>query len=43
MTGISRRLAEFAVDLGYEDLPADVIERTKLLILDTRRYHGARP
>ena len=35
MTGISRRLAEFAVDLGYEDLPADVIERTKLLILDT--------
>ncbi len=35
MTGISRRLAEFAVNLGYEDLPADVIERTKLLILDT--------
>ncbi|MBO6520354.1 MAG: MmgE/PrpD family protein [Rhodospirillales bacterium] len=35
MTGISRRLAEFAVNLGYEDLPTDVIERTKLLILDT--------
>jgi len=35
MTGTSRRLAEFAVNLGYEDLPADVIERTKLLILDT--------
>lgn len=35
MTGISRHLAEFAVNLGYEDLPADVIERTKLLILDT--------
>lgn len=35
MTGISRRLAEFAVNLGYADLPADVIERTKLLILDT--------
>ena len=35
MTGISRRLAEFAVNLAYEDLPADVVERTKLLILDT--------
>jgi len=35
MTGTSRRLAEFAVNLGYEDLPSDVIERTKLLILDT--------
>jgi len=35
MTGISRHLAEFAVNLGYEDLPADVVERTKLLILDT--------
>ncbi|WNK01613.1 MmgE/PrpD family protein [Thalassospiraceae bacterium LMO-JJ14] len=35
MTGISRRLAEFAVNLGYEDLPSEVIERTKLLILDT--------
>jgi 2-methylcitrate dehydratase PrpD len=34
MTGTSRRLAEFAVNLGYEDLPSDVIERTKLLILD---------
>lgn len=35
MTGISRRLAEFAVNLAYEDLPTDVVERTKLLILDT--------
>lgn len=34
MTGISRRLAEFAADLRYEDIPDDVIERTKLLILD---------
>lgn len=35
MTDISRQLAEFAVNLRYEDLPADVIDRTKHLILDT--------
>lgn len=35
MTDISRRLAQFAYDLGYEALPSDVVERTKLLILDT--------
>ena len=35
MTDISRRLAQFAYDLGYETLPRDVVERTKLLILDT--------
>ena len=35
MTDISRRLAQFAYDLGYESLPKDVVERTKLLILDT--------
>lgn len=35
MTDISCRLAQFAYDLGYESLPKDVVERTKLLILDT--------
>lgn len=35
MTDISRRLAAFAVNLRYEDLPKEVVERTKLLILDT--------
>ena len=35
MTDISCRLAQFAYDLGYETLPRDVVERTKLLILDT--------
>jgi len=34
MTGITRQLADFAADLTYDDLPADVIERTKLLIFD---------
>ncbi len=33
-SGITRRLAEFAADLRYEDLPPEVGERTKLLILD---------
>ncbi len=34
MTGITRTLADFAADLTYDDLPAEVIERTKLLIFD---------
>ncbi|PIW27383.1 MAG: MmgE/PrpD family protein [Rhodospirillales bacterium CG15_BIG_FIL_POST_REV_8_21_14_020_66_15] len=35
MTGITRRLAEFAAGLTYDKLPAEVAARTKLLILDT--------
>jgi 2-methylcitrate dehydratase PrpD len=35
MTGITRQLAEFAADLSYDKLPAEVAARTKLLILDT--------
>ncbi len=35
MTEVSLQLAEFAADLQFEDLPGDVVERTKLLILDT--------
>ncbi len=35
MTDISRRLAAFAADLRYDAIPAEVAERTKLLILDT--------
>ena len=35
MTDISRCLADFAAGLHYEDLPTDVVQRTKLLILDT--------
>ncbi|MEK9721947.1 MAG: MmgE/PrpD family protein [Rhodospirillaceae bacterium] len=34
MTGITRQLADFAADLSYDDLPAEVVERTKLLIFD---------
>ena len=34
MTGISQRLATFAADLRYQDLPGEVVERTKRLILD---------
>lgn len=35
MTDISRQLAQFAAGLRYEDLPKEVAERAKLLILDT--------
>ncbi len=34
MTGVTRKLAEFVAELTYDDLPEEVIERTKLLILD---------
>ena len=34
MTGITRALADFAAELAYDDLPHEVIERTKLLIFD---------
>lgn len=34
MPQITRQLANFAADYTYDDLPADVIERTKLLIFD---------
>lgn len=34
MTDITRQLAEFAAGLRFEDLPDEVIERTKRLILD---------
>ena len=34
MTDITRQLATFAADLAYDDLPIEVVERTKRLILD---------
>ncbi len=34
MTGVTRKLAGFVAELGYDDLPDAVVERTKLLILD---------
>ena len=34
MSGMTRQLANFAADLSYDDLPAEVVERTKLLIFD---------
>ena len=34
MMDITRRLASFAAELSYQDLPKDVVERTKRLILD---------
>ncbi|MDB5635978.1 MAG: 2-methylcitrate dehydratase PrpD, partial [Bradyrhizobium sp.] len=30
----ARRLAEFAADLAFEDIPKPVLDRAKLLILD---------
>jgi 2-methylcitrate dehydratase PrpD len=35
MTDITAKLADFAADLEFDALPAEVVERTKLLILDT--------
>ena len=34
MADVTEKLAAFAGDLKYEDLPAEVIERTKVLLLD---------
>ena len=34
MMDVTRRLASFAAALSYQDLPKDVVERTKRLILD---------
>ena len=34
MTGITSRLAEFSADLKFEDIPEEVVTRTRLLILD---------
>ncbi len=34
MTGITRILSDFTANLSYDDLPSEVIERTKLLIFD---------
>ena len=31
---ITRQIAEFVAELGYEDLPTEVVDRAKLLILD---------
>ncbi len=35
MAEITRTLAEYVAGLAFEDLPGDVVERAKLLILDT--------
>jgi 2-methylcitrate dehydratase PrpD len=35
MTDITAKLAKFVAELDYDALPQDVVERTKLLILDT--------
>lgn len=32
--GVTRRLAEFVVGKGFEDLPGDVVHDTKRLVLD---------
>ena len=34
MTSVTRTLADFAAKLSYDDVPADVIDRAKLLIYD---------
>lgn len=34
MTNVTRELAEFAANLRFEDIPDDVVQRTKQLILD---------
>src|SRR5205809_1666263 len=35
MDQLTERLVEYALALSYEDLPPEVVERTKCLILDT--------
>jgi 2-methylcitrate dehydratase PrpD len=35
MVGVTARVAEFAANIGFEDLPDSVVERVKLLVLDT--------
>lgn len=35
MDQLTERLGEYAQSLSYEDLPPEVVERTKRLILDT--------
>ena len=35
MENMTEKFAEFCQKLTYEDLPPEVIKRTKLLILDT--------
>src|SRR5438552_1013699 len=35
MDHLTERLVEYALALSYEDLPPEVVERTKRLILDT--------
>ena len=35
MDQLTKRLVEYALALSYEDLPPEVVERTKCLILDT--------
>ena len=34
MTGITRRLAEFAAGIEFASLDPDVVERTRMLLLD---------
>ncbi len=35
MEGVTQQLAEFAAGIGFEDLPAAVVARTRLLVLDS--------
>ena len=35
MDQLTKRLVEYTVTLSYEDLPPEVVEQTKRLILDT--------
>ena len=35
MTTVSEKLSKFAVNLNYDDLPKEVVEYTKRLVLDT--------
>jgi 2-methylcitrate dehydratase PrpD len=34
MTAVTRKLSEFTAGLGFDDLPGEVVERTRLLVLD---------
>jgi len=48
MENMTEKFAEFCEELKYEDLPPEVIKRTKLLILDTvgiiiRARHQVQP
>ena len=42
MTGITRRLAEFVAGIDFASLGPDVVERTRMLLMDSGRHLHSR-